>query len=228
MEDTIISTQEILLRISLSLALGGLIGFQREISRNSAGFRTHILVCLGACIAMITNEYLYYQFPDAQLDVARMGSYVISGIGFLGAGSILKDGFRVRGLTTAAGLWVVACLGLAIGAGFYEAALFGGLAVVLVLALLKFIERKFVPKRNRTEIELRIKNSPGQLANALSIIGAAGVLIKDVNLQTSEEEWIEATIMTTIPNKVALIQLKDSLDKDENIIVESIKFSKRN
>jgi len=228
MEDTIISTQEILLRISLSLALGGLIGFQREISRNSAGFRTHILVCLGACIAMITNEYLYYQFPDAQLDVARMGSYVISGIGFLGAGSILKDGFRVRGLTTAAGLWVVACLGLAIGAGFYEAALFGGLAVVLVLALLKFIERKFVPMRNRTEIELRIKNSPGQLANALSIIGAAGVLIKDVNLQTSEEEWIEATIMTTIPNKVALIQLKDSLDKDENIIVESIKFSKRN
>lgn len=131
----------------MAAVLGGLVGYQREVSRNSAGFRTHILVCVGACVAMLTNEYLYHQYPDAGLDVARMGSYVISGIGFLGAGSIIKDGFRVRGLTTAAGLWVVACLGIAIGAGFYEAALFGGLTVVIVLAVLKAIEKRFTPKK---------------------------------------------------------------------------------
>ena len=218
------STREIIIRISLSLVLGGLIGFQRELSRNSAGFRTHILVCIGACIAMITNEYLYYQFPEAQLDVSRMGSYVISGIGFLGAGSILKDGFKVRGLTTAAGLWVVACLGLAIGAGFYELALFGGLTVVFVLALLKLIESKFIPKRNMTEIDLQIKNTPGQLANALTIIGNTGVIIKDVDIQSSEEEWMDVTISTTIPNRAALMQLKVSLEKDENIKIENIEL----
>ena len=222
----IIDIREIIIRISAAVVIGGLIGFQRELSRNSAGFRTHILVCVGACVAMLTNEYLYYQFPQAQIDVARMGSYVISGIGFLGAGSIIKDGFRVRGLTTAAGLWVVACLGIAVGAGFYQAALFGVIVVIIVLALLKLIETKFVIKRNRTEIELRIKNSPGQLASVLSAIGMAGVLIKDVDMQDSEEEWTEVIIYTTIPNRIALEQLRDTLKKDENVVVESIELIK--
>lgn len=219
-----ISTREVIIRISLALVLGGLIGFQRELNRNSAGFRTHILVSLGACIAMLTNQYLYYKFPEAQIDVARMGSYVISGIGFLGAGSILKDGFRVRGLTTAAGLWVVACLGLAIGAGFYTAAIFGGLMVVGVLTLLKLIESKFMTKRNRTEIELQIKNAPGQLAKVLSVIGSTGVLIKDVDMQSSEKEWIEVTIYTTIPNGIALEKLRDSLKKAEDVMVISVEL----
>lgn len=84
-----INTQQIIIRILLSVIIGGFIGIQREISRNSAGFRTHILVCLGACIAMLTNEFLLYEYPDSGVDVSRMGAYVISGIGFLGAGSIL-------------------------------------------------------------------------------------------------------------------------------------------
>ncbi len=219
-------TRDIIIRISISILLGGLIGFQRELSRNSAGFRTHILVCLGACVAMLTNEYVYYQFPEANIDVARMGSYVISGIGFLGAGSIIKDGFRVRGLTTAAGLWVVACLGIAVGAGFYTAALFGGVAAVIVLTLLKMIEKKFTAKRNRTEIELRIKNSPGQLAGVLSLIGSAGVLIKDVDIQSNDEEYIEVVIFTTIPSRIALEQLKDKLNSEDNVTVVSIELFK--
>lgn len=206
----------------MAAALGGLIGFQREISRNSAGFRTHILVCVGACVAMLTNEYLYHQYPSAGLDVARMGSYVISGIGFLGAGSIIKDGFRVRGLTTAAGLWVVACLGIAIGAGFYEAALFGGFIVVVVLAVLKAIEKKFTPKKKLAELELRIKNTPGQLASTLGIISSANIRIKDINIQPSDEDWLDVIIYTTIPNKIALEQLHAALKKDENITVVSI------
>jgi putative Mg2+ transporter-C (MgtC) family protein len=204
------------------VVLGGLVGFQREISRNSAGFRTHILVCVGACVAMLTNQYLYYQYPDAGLDVARMGSYVISGIGFLGAGSIIKDGFRVRGLTTAAGLWVVACLGVAIGAGFYQAALFGGFIVVVVLAVLKAAEKRFAPKRKMAELELRIKNTAGQLADALSIISDAGVIVKDISIQPSDEDWLDVTVYTTIPNKIILEQLHTKLKSDEDITVISI------
>ncbi len=219
-------TREIIIRISLAILVGGLIGFQRELSRNSAGFRTHILVCLGACVAMLTNEFIYYQFPDANIDVARMGSYVISGIGFLGAGSIIKDGFRVRGLTTAAGLWVVACLGIAIGAGFYQAALFASLVAFIVLTVLKMIEKKFTKKRNRTEIELRIKNSPGELANVLSLIGGAGILIKDVDIQNSEEEWLEVTIYTNVPSRIAVEQLREKLNREENITVVSFELFK--
>lgn len=208
----------------MALVIGGIIGLQRELNRNSAGFRTHILVSLGACIAMITNEFLFYEFPDAQIDVARMGSYVISGIGFLGAGSILKDGFRVRGLTTAAGLWVVACLGIAIGAGFYKAAIFGGVMVVLVLTLLKFIESKFMNRRERTQIDLQIKNTPGQLAKTLSIIGSTGVLIKDVDLQGSDKKWVDVTIYSTVPKGIAIEKLHDLLEEAKGIIVLSIEL----
>ncbi|MBN2879823.1 MAG: MgtC/SapB family protein [Clostridia bacterium] len=220
------STQEIIIRISISAVLGGLIGFQRELSRNSAGFRTHILVCLGACVAMITNEYLYFQFPDANIDVARMGSYVISGIGFLGAGSIIKDGFRVRGLTTAAGLWVVACLGVAVGAGFYWAALFGGLVVFMVLVLLKLMESKFISGRNRTEIELRIKNTPETMAEVMTDIGKAGVSVKDIDIQSTDKKWTEVIIYTTITNKLAMDRLKESLKKREDVKVISIEIVK--
>jgi len=172
---------------------------------------------------MITNEYLYYQFPDANIDVARMGSYVISGIGFLGAGSIIKDGFRVRGLTTAAGLWVVACLGVAVGAGFYWAALFGGLVVFLVLVLLKLIESKFITGRNRTEIELRIKNTPETMAEVMTDIG---VSVKDIDMQSTDKKWTEVIIYTTITNKLAMDRLKESLKNREDVKLVSIEIVK--
>jgi len=175
---------------------------------------------------MITNEYLYYQFPDANIDVARMGSYVISGIGFLGAGSIIKDGFRVRGLTTAAGLWVVACLGVAVGAGFYWAALFGGLVVFMVLVLLKLMERKFISGRNRTEIELRIKNTPETLAEVMTNIGKAGLSVKDIDMQSTDKKWTEVIIDTTITNKLAMDRLKESLKNREDVKVVSIEIVK--
>ncbi len=133
---------EITVKLLLALVAGGLIGLQREFNHNSAGFRTHMLVCLGACIAMLTNEFLYFHFPDSGVDVSRMGSYVVSGIGFLGAGAIIKDGISVRGLTTAAGLWVVACLGIAIGAGYYYVAIVSAILIIIILSLFKMIEKK--------------------------------------------------------------------------------------
>lgn len=213
-------------RIILSMIIGGVVGVQREFQRNSAGFRTHTLVSLGACVAMLTNEYLFRMYtPMSTMDIARMGSYVISGIGFLGAGSIIKDGFRVQGLTTAAGLWVVACLGIAAGAGFYLAAVLGTAMVVVTLTLLKVIEEKFMRKKNRMQVDLQIKNSPGQLARILSTIGGMGLSIRDVQMQDSDEKWLDLSIITTLPNGIGVEGVTEALDDIKGVRVASVNFT---
>lgn len=114
----------ITLRLFLSLLCGGMIGFERARKGRPAGLRTHILVCIGATLAMMTNQYLYEE--GLATDVARMGAQVISGVGFIGAGTIMVTRLhKVKGLTTAASLWASACLGLAIGCGFYSASIVG-------------------------------------------------------------------------------------------------------
>lgn len=123
-------------RILLSVLLGGIIGFDRESINRPAGLRTHVLVCMGTAIAMITAQYIFVKYGMIS-DPARIGAQVVSGIGFLGAGSIIIDRKQVKGLTTAAGLWATACMGLAIGIGFYSAALIGGLGIFLTLFLLR-------------------------------------------------------------------------------------------
>lgn len=118
-------------RIILAIICGGLIGIERGRSNQPAGMRTYMLVCLGSTLVMLTSEYIYTNFHTG--DPARLGAQVISGIGFLGAGSIIISGkTKVKGLTTAAGLWVSACIGIAIGIGFYS----GGIAAMLYSSLL--------------------------------------------------------------------------------------------
>ncbi len=128
------------LRMVLAVICGGLIGIEREHKRRPAGFRTHILICLGATLTTLTSQYLYLEL-DLFTDLARLGAQVIAGIGFIGAGTIIVTKRRqVKGLTTAAGLWTSAIVGLAIGAGFYEAALIATLLVLVVELLLSRFE----------------------------------------------------------------------------------------
>ena len=128
----------IIIRTLLALVCAGLIGFERGTHGSEAGLRTHILVCLGAMIAMCTGEFvaMYYS-----ADAERIGAQVVSGIGFLGAGTIMVNRGHVKGLTTAAGLWASACIGLAIGTGFYEAAIVGTAAVFFVERGLKGLSK---------------------------------------------------------------------------------------
>ena len=161
----------------------------------------------------------------SNMDVARMGSYVISGIGFLGAGSIIKDGFRIQGLTTAAGLWVVACLGIAAGAGYYFAAVAGTLMVVMTLTLLKVLEEKFMRKKHRTRIDLQIKNSPGQLAKVLSAIGSMGLSIRDVHMQDSDEKWLDVSIITTLTNGLGVEGINEKLDEIKGVKVIAVSLT---
>ena len=125
----------ILLRILVSIVLGGIIGLERGMKNRPAGLRTYMLVSLGSCVVMLINQYTSQAFGTG--DPVRLGAQVISGIGFLGAGTIVVTSHnQIKGLTTAAGLWASACIGLAIGIGLYEVALIAGLCVFLVLTVL--------------------------------------------------------------------------------------------
>lgn len=132
---------QIMLRLMLSVILSGLIGLERQIHRRTAGLRTHILVSLGSCLIMLTSLYIFDIYKNqVSLDPARIAAGVITGIGFLGAGAILREREQIKGLTTAASLWIVAGIGLAVGCGFYNAAIFTTLLALVVLFFLRYAE----------------------------------------------------------------------------------------
>lgn len=138
-------------RLLVATILCGIIGMEREHVNRPAGVRTHVLVGVSAALIMITSEYLFSYYKDfTNMDPARMGAQIISGIGFLGAGTIIKDGSNVRGLTTAASLWAVACIGIASGSGFYSGALLATIAIYLTLEVLK----KYMLKRSYYKVML--------------------------------------------------------------------------
>lgn len=134
----------IALRMILAFLCGGLIGMEREFKRRAAGFRTHILICLGAAITTLTSQYLYLELGYAT-DMGRMGAQVVAGIGFIGAGTILVTRRqRVKGLTTAAGLWAAAIAGLCFGAGFYEGGVIATVLILLAELLFSKLERSLL------------------------------------------------------------------------------------
>jgi len=146
-----LTTFSVLLRMAMATVLGGLIGLDRGKKRRAAGFRTHILVCLGAVLSMLLGQYNCVMLGNewsalateigVKTDISRMGAQVINGIGFLGAGTIIVTKRQeVKGLTTAAGLWASACAGLAIGAGFYECVLVAFLLIIIVIRCLPYVE----------------------------------------------------------------------------------------
>ncbi|MCC5894715.1 MAG: MgtC/SapB family protein [Alkalibacterium sp.] len=141
----------ITLRVLLAVVVGGIIGLERDLKNHAAGFRTYILVCLGSTMVMMTNQFIFEQY--ALGDPARMGAQVISGIGFLGAGTIIvTNNNHVRGLTTAAGLWSAACIGLAIGIGFYEGALAGGFALLVIMTSFQKVKNKYVNRSKKVDV----------------------------------------------------------------------------
>lgn len=163
----------VLERLIVGVIVGGLVGYEREFKNSPAGFRTHILVCLGATIISLITEYdiqkmmIIAQNPMhaevIKVDIARLGAQVISGVGFLGAGTILRDKGSVRGLTTAATLWTVACLGLAVGRGLFALSLTGAFIVFIILSLFKKADRviqkdtkwriRFMKKEKEDEVD---------------------------------------------------------------------------
>lgn len=153
-----INDTTIILRLILSMVLGGVIGFERGRTGRPAGLRTHILVCLGSALAIMTNQYIFQVYGVS--DPTRMASQVISGIGFLGAGTIIVTGrHQVKGLTTAAGLWATACMGLAIGIGFYKAAIVACILISFSTVVLHRLDNYMLSKSKVLDIYIEISNS---------------------------------------------------------------------
>jgi len=144
---------QIIFRLILAVILSGLIGLERQLHRRTAGLRTHILVCLGSCLIMLTSLYVFDIYREkAPLDPTRIAAGVITGIGFLGAGAIIRGGSGqegVVGLTTAASLWMVAGIGLAVGCGFHTGAIFGAILTLVVLFFLRKIEGMMLGKEQK-------------------------------------------------------------------------------
>ena len=168
----------VLLRILAAVLLGGILGLDRGLKNRPAGLRTYMLVCVGACLIMLTNQYVCQVFGTG--DPVRMGAQVVSGIGFLGAGTIIvTQRSQIKGLTTAAGLWTSAGVGLALGIGFYEAAVVGGLAVFTVMTLLQRLDNRMHRNAKRVDVYIELSGEVS-LGSFLKNVRDRGIDISNI------------------------------------------------
>lgn len=207
-----------ILRLAAACVLGGIIGFEREHVHRPAGLRTHILVCVGSALVMVTSEFIYFRYSShVNVDPARLGAQVISGIGFLGAGTIIKEGISVKGLTTAASLWAVSCVGIAVGIGFYSGAIIATVIIFLILVVIKKTQGKITMQKNaRLFIHTRIKK--GEVNELSGLIQEMGVKIKRTDFVSSEIDG-EMVIRFTldISGQVSMAELIEAILCHEHV-----------
>ncbi len=191
------------LRLGLSLVLGGLIGWQRESADKPAGFRTHILVCVGAALFTLISAVGFF---GTGADPARVASNIVVGIGFLGAGTIWRTGATVQGLTTAASLWTVAAIGTAVGVGYYTAAILATIIVAAVLTLFKGFEAR-IPRRGVGHLSLVIADRPGQIGRIGTLLGNLGVNIEHVDMSGRMDEKVVLALGVRLPPRLSRDEL---------------------
>ena len=173
------------LRILSAAVIGGMLGLERGMKNRAAGLRTYMLVCVGACLIMLTNQFIFQSFGTG--DPVRMGAQVVSGIGFLGAGTIIvTHRSQIKGLTTAAGLWSAAGVGLALGIGFYEAALIGGLAIFVVMTLMQKMDDRMRQKTRTFEMYFEL-SADVSLGDFLRHVRDLGFIVSDVQRDRDSE-----------------------------------------
>lgn len=211
-----ITNWELIIRMILATVLGGLIGIEREWNNHAAGFRTHILVCLGSTMIMLLSMYGFSDFVNefnVRLDPARLAAQVVSGIGFLGAGAILRNGNIVTGLTTAASVWVVAAIGLCVGAGFYVGSLFCTFLLLISLHLFNRWEKRWLKNRRFHELEMIILDQPGALGSIIQTLGEYGAQINNLKMNPTDN------YSPDIPNMATMaIELKLKTKKPEKLV----------
>jgi putative Mg2+ transporter-C (MgtC) family protein len=229
---------QVLARLALALVIGGAIGYEREFKNRPAGLRTHILVCVGAAIISMIQIYsmketltLILQNPQLEgalkADVGRMGAQVISGIGFLGAGTIMHQKGSIRGLTTAASLWVVACLGLAIGMGYYVLSVLSGISVVIVLVTLKQFETRFFEKQSQYKIEIQYSNRRETFDSLEEYFSSREIKIKNIEFGIEEEsdevqKYSTSLYTIMVPKHIESTKIMHDLMKKNEIVKVNI------
>ncbi|OQC01674.1 MAG: putative Mg(2+) transport ATPase [Firmicutes bacterium ADurb.Bin099] len=206
-----------IIRIVLAFLCGGLIGMQRERHGRSAGFRTHIIVCIGSALTAMTGIFMS-DILGFDTDPMRLSAQVLSGIGFLGVGTILVTGHtHVKGLTTAAGLWTIAAVGLAIGAGFYEAAIL----CVIILAIVMAYLGNFGSRRIKMDVYLEITGSRN-INTVIKDIKKAGYTIDNIEVHSAKSGTygnIGLSIVTGIPKKSNEEKVIDDITAVENVVL---------
>ena len=194
-----LNAASLLFRLVLAMFFGGMIGLERERKRRPAGFRTYMLVCLGVTLTLLLSQYESLMLDTVwaaraaevgiKTDVSRLGAQVINGIGFLGAGTVIVTGRQeVKGLTTAAGLWASAWMGLAIGAGFYECVVLGFLLIFLCIRLLPYLENIMVERARNMNLYVEF-SSLDDVGNIIGRIKAQGAQIYEVDIERGTEEF---------------------------------------
>lgn len=171
----------------MALLCGGIIGYEREYKNRPAGLRTHMLVCIGAALVMIISQFIYEKYTPGTNDPARLGAQVISGIGFLGAGTIIRERFSVKGLTTAATLWVVACIGLAIGSGYYIIAGIATLVIFLSLIIFRKLENFLKIKENKAKLRITVQYSKEIEKTVRNELVGKGYKVKNMKFAKSRD-----------------------------------------
>ena len=183
----------VFVRLLLAMAFGGTIGFERGIRQRAAGLRTHMLLCVGAASTMLVSQYIYASYGVG--DPARLSAQVISGIGFLGAGTIIiTRRNEIKGLTTAATLWATACMGLAVGVGFYECALIMYLLLIFILIFVSVLDNKYLKIPISTALYLEVRRDVG-LGDAIQFIHEIGWHVREVKEFPSGREDVLAVRM---------------------------------
>ena len=211
-------------KIALALFCAGVIGLERGRKKRPAGFRTYMVVCVGATLVMMTNEYLCEVYGTG--DVARLGAQVINGIGFLGAGTIITTGHnRVKGLTTAAGLWTSACIGLAIGSGYYEGAILGTFAIVIIMVVLHSFDRRLT--NNTKAIILYVEFTKMSVMRKLVDFARENdIKVEDVEIEQPNnmmEAKMVAVVTLRLPNKENHLEFLEKVSSLEGVMfVEEI------
>ena len=204
----------VMFRLILAMVCGGMIGLERGRKRRPAGFRTYMLVCLGAALTMLLSQYEFAmvmgpwkgiaQELGMKTDVSRFGAQVINGVGFLGAGTIIVTGRQeVKGLTTAAGLWASACMGLAIGAGFYECMIVGFILIFLCMRILPLIENAVMAKARNMNIYVEM-DSVENVGAIVSLIKSENITLYDLEIDKEQHEHltqINAVFSLHLPHK---------------------------
>jgi putative Mg2+ transporter-C (MgtC) family protein len=210
-------TQEVILRLSIAALLGGIVGLERERLEWAAGLRTHMLVSLGSALIMIVSAFGFSDILSSGsqaivLDPSRVAAQVVSGIGFLGAGTILFFKQQViRGLTTAASLWTVAGIGLAVGGGLYFAAIFTTVLVIIILGLIKPLERRFFRRHLNRQVILQVDVNAISLYDIQSTLEVGGLSIKEmvVSKSISSESYIYFTFLQSVTTEVLSTAVKN-------------------
>ena len=197
-----LTQQEVVIRILTAIFIGGLIGLERGMKNRPAGLRTYMLVCVGSCLVMMTNQFIYQSTGSG--DPMRLGAQVISGIGFLGAGTIVVTRHnQIKGLTTAAGLWVSAGLGLALGIGFYEGAITAGIGVYVILAIMQGLDNRVHKRIRILEICVELENTVS-INEFLKAIRELDLKIEDIQFEpeSSHEPGSRAVILALRSKKM--------------------------